>query len=105
MSQTDQDPGNLNPNAPAALARLAFLVGNWRCDARVRSSNGDWQTFQGTWVGRFILDGYAIADEYRMTDRSGRLIVLGVNLRAYDAATNVEYEMAQRLGWHVGGSR
>jgi hypothetical protein len=37
-------------------------------------------------VGRFILDGHAIADEYRMTDAAGELIVLGVNLRAYDAA-------------------
>ena len=31
-------------------------------------------------VGRLILDGYAIADEYRMMDTSGELIVLGVNL-------------------------
>jgi hypothetical protein len=30
-------------------------------------------------------DGYAIADEYRMTGSSGELIVLGTNFRAYDA--------------------
>jgi hypothetical protein len=45
-----------------------------------------WRTFQATWLGRFILDGFAIADEYRMTDSAGELIVLGVNLRANDAA-------------------
>jgi hypothetical protein len=75
-----------NPGAPAALSRFAFLVGQWTCDARVRLPDGQWQALQGTWAGRFILDGHAIADEYRMTGPSGELIVLGVNLRAYDAA-------------------
>ena len=87
MDQVEQEFGTLNPNAPAALSRFAFLIGNWRCEARVRVADGEWQTLQGTWRGRFILDGYAIADEYRMTSASGELIVLGVNLRTYDAAT------------------
>ncbi len=51
-----------------------------------RSANAEWQRFEATWLGRFILDGYAIADEYRMTDSSGRLIALGMNFRTYDAA-------------------
>jgi hypothetical protein len=34
----------------------------------VKLADGQWQTFEATWLGRFILDGYAIADEYRMTD-------------------------------------
>jgi hypothetical protein len=71
----------------APLSRFAFLIGDWRCEARVKSADGAWQSLQGTWVGRFILDGHAIADEYRMTDPSGKLIVLGVNLRAYDSDT------------------
>ena len=87
MPQIEQDFGKVNPNAPAALSRFAFLIGSWRCDARVKSPSREWQTLQGTWLGRFILDGYAIADEYRMTGPSGELIVLGLSLRAYDAAT------------------
>jgi hypothetical protein len=86
MPNAEQDFGRPNPNAPAELTRFAFLIGTWRCDATVRTPDGGWQTFEGTWVGRFILDGYAIADEYRMTDSSGKLVVLGMNLRAYDAA-------------------
>ena len=85
MDQVDQEFGQPNPNAPAALARFAFLIGRWRCEANVRSATGEWQTFRATWLGRFILDGYAIADEYRMTGSSGELIVLGMNLRTYDA--------------------
>ena len=39
---------------------------------------------KATWDGRFILDGYVIADEYRMTTLTGELLVLGINLRTYD---------------------
>ena len=31
------------------------------------------------------MDGYAIADEYRMTTAAGELMVLGINFRSYDA--------------------
>ena len=89
MEQVDQHLGKLNPHAPAALSRFAFLIGSWRCEAKVRSSNGDWQTLHATWHGRFILDGYVIADEYRMMGSSGELLVLGMNLRTYDAAKQV----------------
>jgi hypothetical protein len=85
MDQVEQEFGKANPNAPAALSRFAFLIGRWRCEARVKLVNGEWQTLQATWLGRFILDGYAIADEYRMTGSSGELIVLGMNFRTYDA--------------------
>ncbi len=86
MDQFEPEFGKPNPNAPAALSRFAFLIGRWRCEARVRLANGELQALQATWLGRFILDGYAIADEYRMTDASGDLTVLGINLRTYDAA-------------------
>jgi hypothetical protein len=82
--QSDQKFGTPNPNAPAELSRFAFLVGRWQCEAKVKLDNGEWQTYDATWIGRFILDGYAIADEYRMTDSAGELIVLGMNLRVYD---------------------
>jgi hypothetical protein len=77
--------GRPNPNAPEPLSRFAFLIGKWRCDASVELANGERQTFQATWEGSFILDGYAIADEYRMINLDGDLIVLGMNLRTYDA--------------------
>ena len=79
-----------NPNAPAELSRFAFLIGRWQFEAKLKSVNGEWQTIgSGTWFGHFILDGYAIADEYRMIGSSGELIVLGINFRAYDSAKQV----------------
>lgn len=55
----------------------------------MKSSDGNWQKFHGTWNGRFILDGYAIADEYTMSSSTGELVVLGMNFRTYDAAKRV----------------
>lgn len=86
MNQYSQEFGKLNPKAPEELSRFAFLIGRWQCEARVKIANGAWQTFAATWFGRFILDGYVIADDYRMTDSFGNVIVLGTNFRSYDAA-------------------
>lgn len=86
MNHPGQDFGKVNSNAPRELSRFAFLIGDWRCEARLRSADGKWQTFPAKWVGRYVLDGYAIADEYRMMDSTGKLIVLGVNFRTYDSA-------------------
>ena len=86
MHQVKREFGKLNPNAPAELSRFAFLIGDWSFQAKVKTTEGQWHPFKGTWRGRYILDGYAISDEYRMTDLSGKLIVLGLNLRAYDAS-------------------
>ena len=89
MDQVEHNVDKPNPNAPAALSRFAFLIGRWKCEAKLKSPNGEWQMFPATWLGRFILDGYAIADEYSMTGPSGELIVLGMNFRTYDAAKHV----------------
>ncbi len=75
-----------NPQAPPALSQFAFLIGDWHCAARLKDGAGAWQSYRAAWRGRFILDGHAIADEYRMVDASGGLMVLGVNVRSYDAA-------------------
>jgi hypothetical protein len=69
--------------------RFAFLIGRWKFDAKFKLPDGEWQTFHGTWLGHYILDGYAIADEYRMIDSSGELIVFGMNFRIYDSAKQV----------------
>lgn len=83
--------GMRNPNAPAELDRLAFLIGEWRCDARFLGEDGSWQKFRAEWVGRFALDGYAVADEFRLLDGAGRLLVLGLNLRTYEPARKKWY--------------
>jgi hypothetical protein len=86
MSNIDDEFGRPSPQV-RELERFAFLRGRWRCDATVRSAGGSEERFVARWVGRFILDGMAMADEYRMTDLSGsKVIVLGTNIRTYDVA-------------------
>lgn len=85
MKTGEHDYGKLNPNASRALSRWAFLIGKWRCDASLKQSDGTWQSLKATWEGRAILDGFVIADEFRMTTPRGDLMVLGLNLRSYDA--------------------
>jgi hypothetical protein len=89
MDEADRKCDAPNRNAPAALSQFAFLIGKWRCEANVMSTDGAWHTLQATWFGRFILDGYAIADEFRMLGSSGEPIVLGMNLRTYNAGTQL----------------
>ncbi|MBZ5602415.1 MAG: hypothetical protein LAO79_08920 [Acidobacteriia bacterium] len=81
----EHEYGKPSPNAPTELSRFDFLIGKWQCEARLKRENGIWESLRATWEGRYILDGYAIADEYRMTTLDGELVVLGMNFRVYDA--------------------
>jgi hypothetical protein len=107
MDHAEPKFGEPNSNAPPALSRFAFLIGKWLCEAKVRLANGEWRTFEATWLGRFILDGYAIADRYRMTGSAGEVIVLGMNFRSYDPATqtwNIKWLNALTGTWNDLGS-
>ena len=88
MTPGKQDYGKPNPNAPQELSQFAFLIGQWRCDAKIKGEDGVWQPFQAVWVGRYILDGYVIADEFRMTKPDGELVMLGQNYRSYSTDKN-----------------
>lgn len=71
--------GKPNPNAPGQLSTFAFLIGKWTCEVAIKQADGSTSRLQATWEGHYILDGYVIADEYRMVDTSGNLLMLGMN--------------------------
>jgi hypothetical protein len=85
MERNEHGYGKPNPNAPQELSQFAFLIGKRSGDAKLKREDGTWENLKALWEGRYILDGYAIADEYRMTTPKGELLVLGINLRSYDA--------------------
>jgi hypothetical protein len=102
MEQIDSADQKPNPAAPAALSDFSFLIGQWRFDATFRSPSGQSQTFGGTWSGRYILDGYAIADEYKMFGPDGKIIVHGMNFRVYDVGKqlwNIKWLNARQGTW------
>jgi hypothetical protein len=85
--------GERSPSAPAELGLFAFLVGKWEGTARVRLENGAYAEGKVTWIGRYVLDGTAIADEFHSANPDGSPY-LGVSLRRFDAqarAWTVEY--------------
>lgn len=89
MKQDKQEYTKPNRNAPPELSRLGFLIGKWRCEATLKREDGTWESLRATWEGRYILDGYAIADDYRMETLAGELLVLGTNIRSYDSKKKV----------------
>jgi uncharacterized protein DUF1579 len=107
MERSQQEYGKLNASAPQELSQFAFLVGKWRGEAKLKREDGTWENLKALWEGRYILDGYAIADEYRMMKPAGELLVLGINLRSYDAkkkAWNLKWLNALTGTWTDLGS-
>lgn len=83
----DRAYGRPNPQAPEELAQFAFLIGTWRCESKIKRPDGEYTTHPAEWIGRYILDGYVIADEFRQFGPNGELTQLGETYRAYDAAS------------------
>ena len=84
MEPCGRDYGQPNPDAPRELAQLAFLIGKWRCESSVKQPDGTFKTHPAIRVGRYILDGYVIADEFRQLGPAGELMQLGETYRSYD---------------------
>jgi hypothetical protein len=91
MELTQTDPskttyGERNPSAPKELGVFSFLIGKWQGTGKTRLPDGKVAEFSGvSWIGRYILDGTAIADEGHAAYPDGRPF-LGISLRQYDAS-------------------
>ena|ERR1700683_421713 len=76
--------GERNPNSPNELEAFSFLVGKWQGTGRVKLDGGKFADFTVSWIGRYILDGTAIADELHSLAPDGSPY-LGISLRQYDS--------------------
>jgi len=75
--------GDQNPSAPDELDLFSFLVGKWNGTGRTLE-DGSYVEWEGaTWIGRYVLDGMAIADEFHRTAPDGTPY-LGISLRHFD---------------------
>ena len=76
--------GERNSQAPDELNRFSFLVGKWNGTGKTRLPDGNHAQWDGaTWIGRYILDGMAIADEFHAPAPDGKPY-LGISLRQFD---------------------
>ena len=84
--------GERHPHAPTELDRFSFLIGKWTGTGKTRLPDGSHVQWEGaTWIGRYVLDGMAIADEFHAPMPDGTPY-LGISLRHFDA---------QRSAWII----
>lgn len=77
--------GERSAQAPDALQVFSFLVGKWQGGGRTREADGSYVQWEGaTWIGRYVLNGMAIADEVHGPGPDGKTY-LGITLRQFDA--------------------
>jgi hypothetical protein len=76
--------GERNRDSPNELDVFSFLVGKWQGTGKVKLDGGKFAEFHNvSWIGRYILDGTAIADELHSLAPDGSPY-LGISLRQYD---------------------
>ena len=76
--------GGRNAKAPPEIDAFSFLVGKWEGRGSTRLPDGKDAQFAVTWIGRYTLDGMAIADEFHSSMPDGSPY-LGISLRQYRA--------------------
>jgi Protein of unknown function (DUF1579) len=85
--------GVMRSDAPQELRAFSFLIGKWDGKGKTRLPDGTIAEFPVSWIGRYILDGTAIADEMHAPAPDGSPY-LGISLRQYDRDRNswiIEY--------------
>ncbi len=79
--------GRLNPEAPPETRQFAFLIGEWECTQKAMAPDGrSYRESTATWSGRFILDGWAIQDDW-VSPRPGGGSFHGTNIRSFNPKT------------------
>lgn len=72
-----------HPDAPPQTEQFAFLVGSWNCQTRFMGPDGEFTEGQATWTGHWVLDGWAIKDDWVSTLPDGREFQ-GFNIRSFN---------------------
>lgn len=76
-----EDYGTHHPDAPAELLQFAFLIGPWDCEVDWPNPDGSRSQGKATWTGRWMMDGWAIQDDFRGGFYDG---YLATTFRAWD---------------------
>jgi hypothetical protein len=76
--------GDKHESAPDELDLFSFLIGKWEGSGKTRLDDGTVAEYDGlTWIGRYILDGMAIADELHAPLPDGTM-GMGITFRYFD---------------------
>jgi len=62
--------GQPNPDAPDELVQYGFMIGEWRCDERLRQQDGSWIDTSSVVRANYFLDGYGILNHSFLPDKA-----------------------------------
>lgn len=77
--------GKLNPAAPEETAQFQFLVGRWHAEYSGISSDGTVTKGTADWRIKYILNGFALQDEWSYSLPDGTIAGYGTMFRTFDA--------------------
>jgi hypothetical protein len=76
-----------HPKAPRETAQFAFLIGEHHCTTQQMQPDGTYlDSGEAQWNGRYILDGWAIEDEW-ISPRPDGETFRGLNIRSFNPQT------------------
>jgi hypothetical protein len=87
VSTAEPAVAGLNPAAPPETTQFAFLIGEKRCTTQQLKPDGTYTDGGAAdWNGRYILDGWAIEDEWISQLPDGTPF-RGINIRSFNPET------------------
>jgi len=72
--------GGMNPEAPQETMQFEFLIGDFDCHDKLRQNDGSWTQSRSRWRAEYVLNGYAILDQYWNEQYAG------ISIRIFDPA-------------------
>jgi hypothetical protein len=86
MAAAAGEYGKPNPAAPPETEQFSFIIGKWDCKTRFMDPQGEYREGKATWTGYYILDGWAIQDDWVSTRPDGTKSY-GTNIRSFNPET------------------
>lgn len=78
------DFGQRNPAAPPETAQLDWMIGNWDIVSKDLQPDGSHTTSKARMTIYYVLDGFAIQEDFRALDQQGKVVFRGMAVRSFD---------------------
>ncbi|WP_223034081.1 DUF1579 domain-containing protein [Hanstruepera marina] len=70
------------------LKKIDFFIGEWSIESVDILPNGTYQKSKAKSIVKYILDGYAIQDDFLSLDKNNNIVFRGTSIRSYNPRTN-----------------
>ena len=84
-----------------SLSTLDFFIGTWKLQTIDIQPDGSFVKGQAISEVKYILDGYAIQDDFMMLNREGEVVFRGTSIRSYNQQSG-KYQIAWIMPGHRG---